>query len=157
MSRCFLSVAIAVPLAATAKQYQTLHVFTRKRGEYSGPWAGLIEGPNGVLYGAWTGSTNPKQSHGNIFSLTPLLPGKLQWVYEVLHNFQGDNDGRRPLSGVILDTSGALYGTTSASGPKLSGPSQVFKLTPPAAGQTSWQETILTHSQMRLTHMGRCY
>ena len=133
----------AVPSGADAKQDETLHVFAAKSGEYSGPRAGLIEGPTGVLYGAWTGSTNPKQSHGQVFSLTPPPHGKHLWAYAVLHNFKGNDDGRRPYSGVVLDSSGALYGTTSSSGGRLSGPSQVFKLTPPAAGQTAWTETVL--------------
>jgi uncharacterized repeat protein (TIGR03803 family) len=59
----------------------------------------------------------------------------------VLYNFKGQSDGANPQGGLIADTEGALYGTTVKGGSHNQG--TVFKLTPPAAGQTQWTETVL--------------
>jgi uncharacterized repeat protein (TIGR03803 family) len=48
---------------------------------------------------------------------------------------------RKVASTLIADERGALYGTTSAGG--ATGNGAVFKLTPPAKGQTDWTETVL--------------
>ena len=50
-------------------------------------------------------------------------------------------DGYRPLAGLIADQQGALYSTTEYGGSKDYG--TVFKLTPPAKGETAWRETVL--------------
>jgi hypothetical protein len=51
----------------------------------------------------------------------------------------GGADGSNPKGGVIVDSSGALYGTTADGG--LAG--KVFKLMPPSAGKTQWTYTVL--------------
>jgi uncharacterized repeat protein (TIGR03803 family) len=38
------------------------------------------------------------------------------WTYTSLHDFTGGNDGGFPVSGVTLDASGNLYGTTYYGG-----------------------------------------
>jgi uncharacterized repeat protein (TIGR03803 family) len=55
------------------------------------------------------------------------------------------NDGASPYAGLIADEQGALYGTTLGGGTGVgnSGQGVVFKLTPPAKGQTAWTETVL--------------
>ena len=61
----------------------------------------------------------------------------------VLYRFQG-TDGFAPNGDLIADSEGALYGTTVAGGTGCAGScGTVFKLTPPAAGQTQWTETVL--------------
>ncbi len=59
----------------------------------------------------------------------------------VLHVFNGPRDGIYPASGVFMDGSGNLFGTTSYGGVYNNG--FVYKLSPPAAGQTAWTETAL--------------
>ncbi len=59
----------------------------------------------------------------------------------LLYSFTGGADGGQPSGGVIADASGALYGTAATGGGAQLG--VVFKLTPPAAGQTKWTETVL--------------
>ena len=59
------------------------------------------------LYG--TTSAAEADGSGDVFELTPNSSG---WTETVLHAFHG-NDGSYPKAGVILDTSGNLYGTTS--------------------------------------------
>ena len=47
----------------------------------------------------------------------------------------GGSNGAQPKAGLIFDTQGALYGTTEYGGSGSEG--TVFKLTPPATGQTA--------------------
>jgi uncharacterized repeat protein (TIGR03803 family) len=63
------------------------------------------------------------------------------WKETVLYSFTGGSDGANPRGNLIADMEGTLYGTTFAGGGKSSG--TVFKLTPPAKGQTVWKETVL--------------
>jgi hypothetical protein len=74
-----------------------------------------------------------------VFKLTPPTSGST-WTETVLYNFSNGSTGCYPYAGVILDSTGALYGTTS-SGPFAMG--TIFKLMPPAAGKTLWTETVL--------------
>ena len=45
-----------------------------------------------------------------------LSPGHGGWTYTSLHDFTGATDGGYPLSQVVMDANGNLYGTTSAGG-----------------------------------------
>ena len=62
-----------------------------------------------------------------------------------LHRFTndlGDNsDGAFPKAGLIIDSQGALYGTTYEGGDN--GYGTAFKLTPTPKGPTAWTETVL--------------
>src|SRR5271156_763778 len=58
---------------------------------------------------------------------------------KILYNFTGGNDGSTPYDGLTLDTSGNLYGTTTAGG--ASGNGTVFKLAKNSDG--SWTESVL--------------
>jgi len=92
------------------------------------PQGGLVMDPAGNLYGTTiNGGTG---GSGTVFKLTPDLIGLL-WTETVLYNFcsqSGCADGANPQSGVILDTSGNLYGTTYGSGAGSGG--TVFKVSP---------------------------
>jgi uncharacterized repeat protein (TIGR03803 family) len=69
--------------------------------------------------------------------------GHTQWTEQVLYRFTGTGtDGSGPQAGLVFDSAGALYGTTSGGG----GPANcgtVFKLAPPAPGHTQWTEMAL--------------
>ncbi len=67
--------------------------------------------------------------------LTPSAWGQ----YKILYNFTGGADGSQPYDAFILDTSGNLYGTTTAGG--ASGNGAVVKLTKNSDG--SWTESVL--------------
>jgi uncharacterized repeat protein (TIGR03803 family) len=62
----------------------------------------------------------------------------------VLHSFYGTQGGE-PMSGVIRDVSGNLYGTAAGSGAEKAKKAfgTVFEVSPPAAGQTNWTEQTL--------------
>jgi hypothetical protein len=115
--------------------------------EGGGPNGGLVRDARGALYG--TAETWGWNNCGVVFKLTPPRPGTTTWTRTVLHTFlyhYGTGDGCNPGAGVIRDATGALYGTTMGGGGTTysqPGFGTVFKLTPPAPGQTTWQETVL--------------
>ena len=73
-----------------------------------------------------------------VFELTPSNDG---WTESVLWFFFQEK-GTQPTSGLIFDTSGNLYGTTSAGGPLDNG--VVYELSPSGSG---WTETVLASNE----------
>jgi uncharacterized repeat protein (TIGR03803 family) len=100
------------------------------------PDAGLDLDKTGALYGTTTFG-NPGYV---VFKLSPPAAGQTAWTLSTLHTFEGSPDGTAPYGRLIFDAQGNLYDTTVGGG---NGFGTVFKLTPPANGQTSWTETIL--------------
>ena len=74
---------------------------------------------------------------GTVFELSPSSSGA--WTLKVLHSFTGGADGGRPYSGVTMDASGNLYGTTFFGGDFNQG--TVYKLAPNADG--TYTQTVL--------------
>lgn len=104
-----------------------LYSFTGTNGDGAYPYAGLVLGTTGVLYGttSYGGSattdssctSNGASGCGTIFSLTPPSTSGGAWTETILHTFTGENgDGAIPLAGLALSSTGVLYGTTSAGG-----------------------------------------
>jgi uncharacterized repeat protein (TIGR03803 family) len=66
---------------------------------------------------------------------------------QVLHFFGEPGDGANPFGGVIMDPSGALYGTTYSGGtatdPQGYPFGTVYRLIPPASGHGPWTEQVL--------------
>jgi uncharacterized repeat protein (TIGR03803 family) len=116
----FLFVANAI---AVAQNYTVVYAFTGLNGG-NGPQSGLTADSAGNLYGTTTfGGLN---DFGTVFEL-PITGGK-----KVLHHFTGGVDGANPMSGVVVDDSGNVYGTTKLGGyPNCGdiGCGLVFKLT----------------------------
>ncbi|MGC2112196.1 MAG: choice-of-anchor tandem repeat GloVer-containing protein, partial [Candidatus Korobacteraceae bacterium] len=63
--------------------------------------------------------------HGSVFKLTP---GEGGWTYTSLHDFTGGQDGTNPISTLIFDASGNLYGTASGGGAYRGG--VIFQIAP---------------------------
>lgn len=83
------------------------------------PSSSLTMDGSGNLYGTteFGGNTSGDCSPtgcGTVFKLAPGGGGS--WTKTTLHEFDAIDDGSEPLAGVILDSSGNLYGTTSAAG-----------------------------------------
>jgi uncharacterized repeat protein (TIGR03803 family) len=100
------------------------------------PIGGLLLDATGTLFGTTLFGGTKGCNCGTVFKLTPTGSG---YKETTLHIFLGShaNDGSFPHSGVIADTTGALYGTTTGNGPAYG---TVFKLTPSGSGYT---ESIL--------------
>jgi uncharacterized repeat protein (TIGR03803 family) len=138
------AVLLVAPDALAKSKFKTLHMF-KSRGDGSGPEAGLVMDPAGNLYGTTTsGGAN---GFGSVFRLTPNSGGR--WTESVLYNFcslTNCADGETPVAGLIFDTAGNLYGTTTGGGNagSVCGSDRcgvVFELTPNANG--SWTESVL--------------
>jgi uncharacterized repeat protein (TIGR03803 family) len=119
---------------------KVLHTFNGKDGWQ--PIGGLIRDTTGNLYGTTSlGGTRGDGGDGTVFELTPRANGK--WTEKVLHNF-GGADGYYPMTNLIFDTTGNLYGTTQTGGTSTACPNGcgvVFELSPAAHGQ--WTEKVL--------------
>jgi uncharacterized repeat protein (TIGR03803 family) len=117
-----------------------LHDFTGGK-DGAAPYASPIFDAAGNLYG--TTRYGGVSGNGTVFEMTPDSNG--QWTERVLHQFTGGKDGGQPWSGLILDSRGNLYGTTSGGGNSsdcaYSSCGVVFELTPSANGD--WKEKVL--------------
>jgi uncharacterized repeat protein (TIGR03803 family) len=134
-----LSAAIAASASLMpAQASQTaLYDFTGKSG--STPDSKLVFDASGALYG--TTMYGGAHGGGTVYKLTRPASGTGPWQETVLHSFAGGADGAVPVSGVVLDAQGAVYGAVAAGGSLNMG--AVFKLTPPASGTGPWTRTIL--------------
>jgi uncharacterized repeat protein (TIGR03803 family) len=103
------------------------------------PYGGLTF-HNGEFYGTISQASG---SGGDVFQLTPGHGGP--WVAKTIHTFNVASDGQNPYSGLIVDATGNLYGTTSAGGSANGQAGTVYKLTPPVSSSDPWTETILTN------------
>jgi len=88
---------------------------------------------SGNLYGTTGGGGS--SGCGVVFKLTR---SGSSWTESVVWNFNGVNDGCGPISGVIFDSAGNLYGTTSSGGPGNFG--TAYELSPTQSG---WTQTTL--------------
>jgi uncharacterized repeat protein (TIGR03803 family) len=90
-----------------------LHNFNSNGVDGNNPSGALVQDGAGNLYGA-TGSGGV-YNQGTVFELSQTSQGG--WKETILHSFNSDGvDGMSPGSGISLDSSGNLYGTTEAGG-----------------------------------------
>jgi len=103
------------------------------------PFAEVVFGQAGNLYGTTYlgggGICNTTYTCGVVYKLTP---SNGSWTESVLYTFTGGSDGGASSAGLIFDSTGSLYGTTSAGG--LYNHGTVFQLTPTGSG---WMENVL--------------
>lgn len=109
---------------------EVLHSFTgRADGDYPGP-APLLIDADGNLYG--TANGGGAHAWGTVYELTQ------SGTYSVLYNFCSRKvhrvctDGGAPTTGVVMDASGDIYGSTSGGG--TDGYGTIFELT--SSGET---------------------
>ncbi len=101
--------------------------------------AGLIMDSTGNLFGTTSGGGNNNciNGCGVAFKLAPNGSGG--YTESTLYSFAGGNDGAIPQGGLILDSAGDLYGTTTAGESSNNG--TVFKLAPNGSG--GYTESLL--------------
>jgi uncharacterized repeat protein (TIGR03803 family) len=103
-----LAAALAFASAATAQTFSLLHQFKAGR-DGSNPYANVILDAKGNLYGTTT--IDGTYGYGTVFVVSPA--GK----ETILHSFTGTGgDGANPISPLIRDSAGNLYGTTVYGG-----------------------------------------
>jgi uncharacterized repeat protein (TIGR03803 family) len=148
LSAVIASATLTQPTIAKAEaQEEVLHSFTGGN-DGSIPVGGLTFDSSGNLYGTAMnggGGTCPG-SCGTVFELSP--DGSGMWTETVLYVFKGVADGGFPNSGLVFDSSGNLYGTTSEGGDArycstyaVPGCGVVFELA--RTGTRQWTEKIL--------------
>ena len=120
-----------------------LHNFERSDGW--APVGPLVADKAGNLYGATVyGGPNGCSGLGCGVAFELERGSGDEWTYKILHLFfQKVGDGLQPYSGMILDSKGNLYGTTSGGGNMSScegGCGVVFELSP--GGKGNWTETV---------------
>jgi uncharacterized repeat protein (TIGR03803 family) len=106
--------------------YTTLYSFSASGvTDGANPYAGLIVGKDGVLYG--TAANGGATGWGTVFRFIPAT-GSLTTLYSFSDDSGGGNlDGADPIAPLLQGKDGNLYGTTSYGGPDDVG--AVFKLT----------------------------
>ncbi len=131
----FLILPVVSPAAWAAPKYEVLHAFG-SGDDGAGLWGSLALDREGNAYGTTSGGGT--HGHGIVFEL--VRGSGNTWSEAVLHNFPSfPNDGEGPTSGLTLDATGDLYGTTQGDG----GPYKwgtVFELSP---GTDVWKETVI--------------
>jgi len=109
---------------------KVLYEFKNDGNDGSNPYGTLIFDAAGNVYGTTAyGGANSNcisgSTCGTVFELEPSATGV--WKEKVLHNFNNNlKDGTEPTGGLIFDSAGNLYGTTSFGGSKEVG--TVFEL-----------------------------
>jgi uncharacterized repeat protein (TIGR03803 family) len=135
------SVFALMPPAAgkTSWTKRVLHSFDGADGD--SPTSALRMDGAGNLFG--TTPFGGSRGGGTVFQLVRPGLGETRWSHRLLHSFgiSKHHDGAVPQAGLMIDTRGVLYGTTTGGGD--SGNGTVFELSPPAAGETRWTETVL--------------
>jgi hypothetical protein len=115
----------------------------------------------GNLYGTALSGGNTQTQDGVVFELSPTPGG--EWNETVIHSFPTPRyvDGEQPYTGVLLDSSGNLYGATYAGGGQqepdcldYDGCGVVYKLSPGEGD--NWTETIL-YAFQNFTDGGQLY
>jgi uncharacterized repeat protein (TIGR03803 family) len=134
--------ALAPPVAGHKWKLKTLHAFSGAVDDGGIPFAGVILGPDGSLFGTTIGGGQAAQ--GTAFMLSPPAQPDGDWKFRLLTSFVGGKDGSNPNARLTLDENGVLFGTTTNGGREC-GCGTVFMLTPPAAAgaRAKWTKTIL--------------
>jgi uncharacterized repeat protein (TIGR03803 family) len=102
----------------------SIHIFTCC-SDGSVPYANLIFDTAGNLYGITT--NGGAFGSGTVFELTPEAGGS--WSESLLYSFANSGSGGNiPMGGLVMDSVGNLYGTTSQGGS--AGGGNVFELSP---------------------------
>jgi uncharacterized repeat protein (TIGR03803 family) len=113
--------------------FRTIYSF-RGQPDGSFPYGALLFDRRGNIHGTtYYGGAN---GIGAVYELTPRAIG--EWNESVLYSFQEGSDGNSPISNLVSDNVGNLYGTTSEGG---LGSGTIFKLSPIGSGQ--WVETVV--------------
>jgi uncharacterized repeat protein (TIGR03803 family) len=120
-----------MPTGSGAWTRKTLHTFSDNGVDGYAPYAGLTFDSSGNLFGTASlggpSNLNCEFGCGVLYELQPSADG--EWTEKLLHQFGSyEYDGTIPMAGVILDSAGNLYGTTSDGGRKLGG--TVFEFIP---------------------------
>jgi uncharacterized repeat protein (TIGR03803 family) len=113
--------------------FRTLYSF-HGQPDGSFPYGALLRAASGKIYGTtYYGGQN---GIGAVYELSPRSVG--EWKERIIYSFQTGSDGNSPISNLVSDAAGNLYGTTSEGG---LGSGTIFKLAPIGGGH--WTESVV--------------
>jgi uncharacterized repeat protein (TIGR03803 family) len=115
-------------------QLTTLYSF-KDQPDGALPYGGLILDRAGNLYG-----TTYYAGVNDLGTVYKLSHSNGKWTETVLYNFKGGTDGDSPISNLISDAAGNLYGTTSNGGAAACNCGTIFKMTRGGGGK--WTESV---------------
>jgi uncharacterized repeat protein (TIGR03803 family) len=121
---------------ANAQTEGILHSFVGGTADGASPYAGLIADSTGALYG--TAAYYGANGQGMVYQLVPPSGGGT-WTENAIYSFFGTTDGSVPASNLIMDSTGAIYGTTASAGTFNCG--TFYQLVPSGGG--AWTENTL--------------
>jgi uncharacterized repeat protein (TIGR03803 family) len=98
-----------------------MHIFQGSSSDGGNPRGGVIIDQAGNLYG--TTFMGGASNLGTVFEISS------SGAETILHSFAGGSDGANPQAGLVMDTSGNLYGTTEGGGGTANS-GTVFEITP---------------------------
>jgi uncharacterized repeat protein (TIGR03803 family) len=107
----------ATAVASPAQTFRVLHNFDYTQGAY--PFAGLVQGTDGSLYGATV--QGGVDTYGTVYKMSRT------GVLTLLHSFDG-TDGDEPWATPIQGSDGNYYGTAAQGGSDFEG--TIYKMTP---------------------------
>lgn len=120
---------VAFRLNTDGSGFKVLHNFFAAVGDGGGPWAALILGQDGNLYGTtYYGGAN---GDGTVFQLS--TDGS---HYQVIYNFDPNVGGINPRAALVQDASGNLWGTAVVGGAYNDG--TIFELIPNSSATTGF-------------------
>ncbi len=133
-------------IAADSGAATSAQVLARFHGKSGGqnPYGNVIADSAGNLYGT-TEYGGVVGYYGTVFELVAPTTAGGAWKEKTLYSFANTGDGARPTDGLIFDSHGNLYGTTSDS--NAGGYGEIFELSPPTTQGGAWTETVLYHFQ----------
>jgi hypothetical protein len=140
-----------VPPATEEGEWTKIVIHTFKGGENDGaePHGGLIFDKAGNLYGTTLLGGSSSYGCGTAFQLSPPSSPGAAWHERILFSFPCEVSVGGPLSSLIFDSRGNLYGVSPWGGPNQclipqnAGCGVVFELSPPTTHSGEWSETIL--------------
>lgn len=132
-----------------------LHDFTGGRTDGDTPIGGLLFDGVNTFYGTTVGGG--ANDTGTVYSLTN---SNGSWIYSLIFSFPGRGSG--PYGGLIRDSAGNLYGTTTGGGQDNG---NVFELTPSGAGWiytelyefTNGADGVIPYGSLLLDSAGNLY
>ena len=129
-----LILAALLPSESVCARSKEVMLYSFKGGNDGAlPQAGLIVDASGNLYGTTT--YGGRHGSGTVFMLSQSGGG---WSLTTLWNFSGTGDGANPACDLLMDSTGAIYGTTQKGGANNLG--TVFRLTNSGG---SWTDNVL--------------
>jgi uncharacterized repeat protein (TIGR03803 family) len=124
---------------AIAQTESTLFSFTETDSFW--PQGTLVQDAKGNLYGTTRGGGT--YGVGTIYKLIPPAQAGGAWTKTTIYNFLSwGNTGNIPSSGLTIDSTGALYGTTYVGGDSRCVCGVLYKLNPPTQGGP-WTQQVL--------------